>query len=258
MTSSSTTTTRSGENKLYVYVARGEYTSPLWGAAFAGGCGSKAVIVEDAVFRTMPIAMFGSRTIWSVLLHTQESGLDWYYGDHGYFGRRVYYRCTRNAYQHNGSGAADATRFEALKIAIKPWRKTGRNILVCPPNRPFARLFGLDERLWLREVLRKIAKHTDRPVMVRPRSTSRPLAADLDDSFAVVTYMSNAAVEAVIAGVPVFCLGKCAARAMGLDDLGRVETPVYPDREQWAWNLAANQWTLEEMRQGMLWRAIGV
>jgi hypothetical protein len=251
---------------LLVYVVKKELTSPKWGAAFAAGCGKhRAKIVTDKEYRGYPMALFGKP--WNVLKRTQEAGLDWYYGDHGYFRRafsggsfsKTYYRCTRNAYQHDGRGAASADRFNALSIEIKPWRKSGRNILVCPPDHNFAMLHGFDEVAWLKNTLLTIAKHSSRPVTVRTRSTSsnKPLAADLSNAWAVVTYASNAAVEAVIAGVPVFCLAECAARRMGLTDLAELERPVYPDREQWAYNLAANQWTLAEMAAGELWRAIG-
>ena len=36
---------------------------------------------------------------------------------------------------------------------------------------------------------------------------------------------------------------------MGLDDIGEIEFPIYePDRRMWLETLAANQFTLEEMR----------
>ena len=37
----------------------------------------------------------------------------------------------------------------------------------------------------------------------------------------------------------------------------RIEEPRYPDgREPWLWNLAANQWTREEMADGTCWRGL--
>lgn len=68
--------------------------------------------------------------------------------------------------------------------------------------------------------------------------------------------MSNIAVDAVIAGIPVFCTGPCAGLTMGLSDLSKIESPVRPEREQWLYTLAANQWTFEEMKRGELWNVI--
>src|SRR3546814_146351 len=113
---------------------------------------------------------------------------------------------------------------------------------------------------WLKRVVGELRLHTDRPIVVRTkprRAAHTPLSADLRDCWALVTFMSNSAVEAVLAGVPVFCTGTCAASRMGLSDLARIESPAYPGgRAQWAWNLAANQWTLDEMRAGEAWKVL--
>lgn len=240
------------------YAAAGERTSPRWCYAFAKGCGGK---VRYRGLKPGPVAMFGSPALWNILSEARAEGRDWYYGDHAYFRRFEYYRVTRNAYQHDGSGCARGRRLEALGVTIGPWRKAGNHVLVCPPDAAFAALHGFDADGWLAGVLDTLGRQTDRPVHVRGRlgaEHGKPLAADLAGAWALVTYTSNAAVEAVIAGVPVFCTGACAASAMGLSDLAAIETPAMPyGRAQWARNLAANQWTFEEMKRGDCWRAIG-
>jgi hypothetical protein len=83
----------------------------------------------------------------------------------------------------------------------------------------------------------------------------KPLSADLVGAWALVTHSSNAAVEALLEGVPVFCTAPCAAYRMGRPDVAAIEAPALPDdREQWAWNLARAQWTLAEMKSGECWR----
>ncbi|MEQ8504625.1 MAG: hypothetical protein RIB80_04815 [Rhodospirillales bacterium] len=73
----------------------------------------------------------------------------------------------------------------------------------------------------------------------------------------MVTWTSNAAVDALLAGVPVFCTGDCAASVMGRSDPINIEYPYYPDnRYEWAATLAANQWTLDEIASGMMWAAL--
>lgn len=202
--------------------------------------------------------MFGSRHIWHLLQKTIESGAHWYYCDHAYFGREQYFRVTRDAYQHNGQGEARPDRFEAFGLRIHGWRKTGRNILVCPPDRIFASLMGIDADEWLASTLDAITASTDRPIIVRDRLTfTEPLEHALSDAWSLVTYMSNAAVEALIYGVPVFCLGPCAARDMGKTDLHQIEWPAYPEnRFEWASVLADNQWTMREIARGECWERI--
>lgn len=231
-------------------------TSPKFGRAFSSGC--RGPLYRDTIYRPGPVAMFGSPPLWDILQRTRREGFDWYYCDHAYFRRNRYYRVTRNAYQHDGSGHAKDDRFRSLNIPMRPWRTSGRHVLVCPPDQAFASLMGFDAEGWLAGVLSELAAHTDRPIRVRGRhGNASPLVADLADCWALVTYTSNAAVEAVLEGVPVFCTARCAGLAMGTHNLSMIETPLTPDREQWAWNLAANQWTLSEIALGHCWRAIG-
>ncbi|MEK9754716.1 MAG: hypothetical protein VW338_16090 [Rhodospirillaceae bacterium] len=239
------------------YAVPSEATSPRWCAAFAAGCGG-SVIELGPLRPTAPAAMFGSAKLWrGVVLAAQRTGRPWFYGDHGYFGRFKYYRITRGAYQHDGRGEGDRQRLAMLNINPRPWRRGGRHVLVCPPDSVFAGLMGVDSRAWLRTTLGRLTAVTDRPIRVRSRSARAPLVNDLKDAHALVTMMSNAAVEALLFGVPVICTHRCAAQIMGLADPADVEAPAYPyDRERWAAVLAGNQWTLEEMSSGVAWAAL--
>ena len=85
----------------------------------------------------------------------------------------------------------------------------------------------MDVEAWQDEVLCKLRAATDRPIRVRHREDLQrldPFATALDDCWALVTHQSNAAVEALLAGVPVFCTGECAATRMGT-------TGPEPDRD---------------------------
>lgn len=241
------------------YVAMGENSSPRVCEAFARGCGGAVAV--DRTLRPGAVALFGSPKLWELLREARAEGRDWYYADHAYFRRLEFYRFTRNAWQHDGRGHADPEILRRLGVTIRPWRRSGGHVLVCPPDRAFAALMGFDAKAWKTETLAVLARHTDRCLRLRERRAANsdvPLADDLADCWALVTYMSNAAVEAVCAGVPVFCSGPCAARRMGGADPAEIETPPMPDgREQWAANLAANQWTLDEIASGACWRAIG-
>jgi hypothetical protein len=229
--------------------------------AFAQGCAGPVSL--EPRLRPGPAAFYGITAHLKLLIDAAAAGgRDWYYVDNGYFRRGTFWRVTRQALQHGGVGTPDFQRLARLGVRIAPWRRGGRHLLVCPPGEAFCRLSGFDHRRWLAEVLDRLARHTDREIRIRVKPTARtpalqPLAADLADCHALVTHMSNAAVEALVAGVPVFATGPCAAAAMGLADLARIERPIHPeDRRQWAAVLAANQWTLQEMRDGTCWRAV--
>jgi hypothetical protein len=241
-----------------IYAVPTEKTSPRFAQAFASGCGGE--IVTDDRLRDGSVAMFGSPARWDVLQQAFRLGRAVFYGDHGYFGRARYFRITVNGYQHDGRGPARSQRFDTFQRPVQPWRKTGSHILICPNSATHFRLFGLDVDAWMHDCLTTLRAHSDRPIRQRWKGDPVPITDDLKDCWAVVTYSSAAALDALIAGVPVFVLADfAAAYRFGSPGLSRIESPEYPTgREPFLWNLAANQWTLDEIRRGDAWRALSV
>jgi hypothetical protein len=240
--------------------------------AFAAGCG--APIVPPYPLLPGDMFSFGClRGLLPTLRHAQREGRTWYYGDNGYFkpakrgrnGTSGYLRVTRNAMQHDGTGHADSGRWQALDMSIAPWRRNGRHIVLCPPARLIAAILEFDADQWLRDTQARLKTATDRPIRLRKKMSWRevqsgegpPLSYDLHNAWALVTHSSNAAVEALLTGVPVFCTAPCASYRMGRPDIERIEAPLMPDdRQQWAQNLAAAQWSLTEMVDGTCWREL--
>ena len=61
--------------------------------------------------------------------------------------------------------------------------------------------------------------------------------------------------DAATYGIPVFLTsGLCLAWDIGAHDLKQIENPVMPDRTQWLHDLAYANWTLQEVRDGTVWR----
>lgn len=143
-------------------------------------------------------------------------------------------------------------------IELKPWRRGGKHILLAMPGPDFGRALGLDMRRWMATAPYKLREITKRPIIVRYKRDPRPLAEQLRGAWAVVTHSSNVAVDAVLAGIPVFVAPTSPAAPVGRTDLD-LENPITPDREQWLASLMAQQFTLDEMRFGVaapLMRAI--
>ena len=230
--------------------------------AFAKGCGGavvdpRAATPSDAFFYGVVPA---TRDAFNL---TRANGCHWYYADNSYFdrGRQAYYRITRNAFQVSGFCAPNFSRFDALGARIKPWRATGSHIVVCEQSAAFMELCGYGSG-WLDHVVTSIKAHTDRPVRIRrwirdKAKLAETLRVDLADAWAMVCHMSSAANEALLQGVPTFVTGECAASPMSLSDLSKIESPAMNDgREVWAAGLAANQWTVEEIKSGDAWRSL--
>lgn len=191
-------------------------------------------------------------------------GRDVYYLDNAYFDptREVYFRATRGRLQHDGCGASDGKRFDALGIPIKPWRESGSHVLLCPQSDSFMRDVAKYPGNWTQDTLAALRGLTDRELRVRPwtgnkRDWYRTLPEDLADCWALVTYSSASAITAMLAGVPAIVTAEDSIARPLAGRLADVEAPTKPDgRREWASVVADNQWTLDEMRSGLCWRML--
>lgn len=189
----------------------------------------------------------------------------WIYWDRGYC-RRVfatwlprgqdggYYRWHVNSFQMQAIREVPGDRWNALKTEIVPWATGGRHIVIAAPTFPYS-AFHQTER-WTDIMVDALARNTDRPLMIRGKESKRPLAEDLKGAHALVSHASNAAVEAVILGCPVFVHSDSAAALVGKTDITQIEKPAYPERQPWLNSLAFSQFNEKELVDGTLWRLI--
>jgi hypothetical protein len=140
----------------------------------------------------------------------------------------------------------------AVKTPQTPWTKPGRHIVIAKPSATYDAFHATHS--WLDVTIERLKRHTDRPLVIREKLSEKPLAADLEGAHALVTHQSNAAVEAVIMGCPVFVDPGSAAALVGQTDLSLIEAPVYPDRKPWLCSLAYSQFSERELIDGTLWR----
>jgi hypothetical protein len=238
------------------YAVLGENTSPRFAKAFAKGCHGRLTTKDE--LQEGPVALFGSPARWNLLQAAVEQGRTWYYGDHGFFVRGNQYRITKNGYQHPGVGNADPTRWRALRRTIEPWRKTGRTVLLCPQTPRYHELFGMNVNEWLADLIAIIQNCSDRRIVIRTKTDVTPIEVALQDAWAVVSFSSAVAIDALLMGVPNFTLAPWAsAYRMGCPDVRQIETPFYPDnREDFCAVLANNQWTSHEIGRGTAWHAL--
>ena len=119
-------------------------------------------------------------------------------------------------------------RWSKFEIDFKPWKKTGKNIIICGQHQSSEQWKNLpDMNAWLLEQITEIRKHTDKNIIIRPHPRNmisvkmagvqtqiprkNPATYDdtdfvkqLDSAYAVVNHSSNPAMEAVFNGIPVF------------------------------------------------------
>lgn len=228
--------------------------------AFAAGCGG--CLGAAPLDRARAAAFFGVVGIETLFEEARKG--DWFYGDNSFFdsGRGKFFRFARGAFQISTLQRPDHGRRRRLGIEVRPWRKTGEHVLVVEQSEHFLGLVGQKPATWLGAIVAMIESRTDRPIRVRRWTRDKAKAAstlgeDLKSAWALVTHASAAANEALIAGVPVFVAGQCAAVPMASGSLWNIDEPALPDgREDWAAGLAASMWTLEELRNGTAWRTL--
>ena len=163
-------------------------------------------------------------------------------------------------------------RWEALRVPLSPWRKSGSHILLCSqvPNDAAVEALGdVKPREWAARVVEQLKGATARPILYRPHpddptprgikgvefSRGKSLEEDLQEAWATVAWNSNSLVASAIAGVPVFALGPGSmVEEVANKAIDRIEDPWMPDRQQWLHDLAYCQWNGLELEAGVAWR----
>lgn len=144
-------------------------------------------------------------------------------------------------------------RWDALNIDMKPWRTEGEYALIMDQHPGDS--MSPPENHW-REIAESLQSRIQ--VHVRPHpliDTNKQRSSLLDElvmASCAVTWSSTAAIESVINGVPTIAFSEyCIAYPVCSHDLS--QSLYVGERDQWAYDLAYRQWTLDELRSGEAW-----
>ena len=216
-----------------------------------------------------------------VLRRCREAGQRVVFVDKGHLGRGEFFRVSVDSFyptRYLHLVRNDERRMAALEAYVpRPlpdMRRGGRHAVFAGSSQKYCTMMGLGDateyaRVVITALLRRGVNVVYRPkpswdeaVPVEGAFFSRPprtLADELRDAFVLVTHGSNAAVEALVAGVPTCVLGDGVARPLSVGSLDALDALVYPTAEQrWRWLCALSyvQWTLQEMRAGAAWEEL--
>lgn len=225
--------------------------------AFAGGCGASIAYAPPSLLDGAAV-FYGVRPAVAHLWHqAQSEGRDWYYIDNSYFDccREKYFRITKNAVQFLSDGETDFSRWNMFHVKPKPMRKDGNHVVVCQQSDEYLKVVAGISFDWLDYVKARI----DRPLRIRKKGDKKPLSEDLKNAWCLVTHNSAAAVEAVIHGIPAVVTGLSALKDCASRDLSGIESASLPAEAgiiKRLGILADNQWTLDEIKSGVAWRAL--
>lgn len=174
--------------------------------------------------------------------------------ENGYYGDLNYAIAVSG---HNGAGRwpiGDDDRLSNLDIKFKPWRTEGDHILVCL-QRGIGPTATVQPPGWESAILRDLRKVTKRRIKVRQhpgrQAPAVSLADDLRNAWAMVTWASNAATEALIAGIPVhYCGHHIVTDGAAIRGIDSIENPILLERRAAFERLAWAQWSVKEIEQG--------
>ena len=220
----------------------------------------------------IPVA-FRSMTKRKEIWKCWETGRPFYYIDNGYMGnlmkKKKYYRVVKNNIQHTKVNPdMPSDRYVSL-CQFAPYMnyygrkplQSGPILLVTPSEKP-CQFYNIDKNTWLEETKIELRKHTDRPIIVREkglrpdriRDNSVAAQCARDEIYAVVTYQSMAALEAMHYGIPAFTTALSCVDSVANRNLADIENPNYPDEAKFLnllHYLSYCQYTLDEINQGI-------
>ena len=168
---------------------------------------------------------------------------------------------------------------QRLGIKLKPWRNTGKDILICCQRDGGWSMGGKALMPWLVSTVQQIRKHSDRRIVVRfhpgdknilnhkrmlaryrlPNvivSHAENILQDFASTYCLINYNSSPAVAAAIEGVPTIVLDPTRSQAADVShhSLADIEKLKEFDRESWIQKMAQMHWTLDELKDGTAWR----
>ena len=185
-------------------------------------------------------------------------------------GKKIYHRIVKNSMQQDQMLDVPDDRWKKLcefnkDLQYTGWKSPGSRILLVAPSQKPCKYYGIDRETWLESTVAELKKHTDREIVIRQkqprwdRSQNTIYQALDDDVWALVTYNSIAAVEAVHHGIPAFALAPTAADPVCSKNLADIENPHRADEQfvyQWLCSVAYGQFSLTEMISGEAWQIV--
>ena len=212
--------------------------------------------------------------------HALETNRNFYFIETGYLGnyrcennmtgRKIYHRIEKNSMQQSRIMDVPDDRWRDLcafnpKLRYQGWKKPGSKILlIMSTEKPFE-YYGTTKDEWVNSTIATLRQHTDREIVIREKASRGERTNDTiydaldEDIYAVVTYNSIAAVEAIQYGIPALCTAPTAASAVTTADFAQIENPPKLSEDiiyKWLSSVAYGQFSLDEILTGRAWSLV--
>lgn len=207
---------------------------------------------EDCVLRNT----VGNETL---LVNKIDNSKPFWFIDSGYTNflenNKKWHRLVRNHLHYSRNFSAPVDRLGMFKTFPQPWRTGGEKILVIEPGLFAASIFHVDIKQWKYNVEKELRNYTDKKIVFRekaPKKTRSPLYEHLckGDYYCVININSNAATEAIWAGVPVITLDRHITNPVARNKLSDINNLYRGSLAEWMTMLSYSQFTFEELMNG--------
>ena len=194
-----------------------------------------------------------------------DKNLPMWFIDSGYTNflepRKTWHRLVRNHLHYGKFFEAPPSRLDNFKKFPVPWRKNGEIIYVIEPGPFAASIFHCDLKTWKYDVEAELRKYTDKPIKFREKKPLRErtkLFHELlfEDYYCVISINSNAATEAIWAGVPAITLDRHITNPVTKSKLSDINDLYYGNIAPWLSMLSYSQFTKDELMNGTAKRII--
>jgi len=175
--------------------------------------------------------------------------------------RKTWHRLVRNHLHYGKFFEAPMSRLNTFPVYPVPWRKDGDTIYVIEPGPFAASIFHADLKTWKYDVEKELRQYTDKKIKFRekaPKNTRSNLFQELlnEDYYCVVSINSNAATEAIWAGIPAITLDRHITNPVTKNKLSDINNLFYGNIASWLAMLSYSQFTKEELMNGTAKRII--
>lgn len=194
-----------------------------------------------------------------LLIQKIDNNYPFWFIDSGYTNflevNKAWHRVVRNHLHSNKTIDAPVDRLGNFKKFPQEWRTSGEKILIIEPGPFAAGIFHVDLKTWKYDVEKELRQYTDRPIEFREKA-NRKIRTNLyktlcdEDYYCVININSNAATEAIWAGIPVITLDKHITNSVSSNKLSDIGNLYRPNLASWLCTLSYSQFTYDELIDG--------
>lgn len=194
-----------------------------------------------------------------LLISKIDNNYPFWFIDSGYTNflepNKKWHRIVRNHLHYGKYFEAPVDRLGNFKKFPKNWREDGETILVVEPGPFAAGIFHVDLKTWKYDIEKELRNYTDKKIKFRekaPKKERTPLFQELldEDYYCLININSNAATEAIWAGIPVITLDKHITNPVSKNKISDINDLYRGNIANWLTMLSYSQFTYEELITG--------